>query len=309
MRLLITGGAGTLGVHIIRHLYDLTESISVIDNFATSDGSKIANLQKVNVFEGSVSSMELVKTAFNSSNPTHVIHLAASYKNPDDWEEDVATNILGMINLVRECQGAGIDKFINIQTVLCYGRPDNLPIPEDAALKPQSSYAISKVAAELFLINSTIPFVSLRLGSVISPGLSIGPIPNFFKNLLAGVPSKVTRSVRDFLDLEDFLDAFDLVLGKDSPGGVFNISSGRGISMLEIHDVMSDLLGKETSPEISDPQVDDIPEIVLDPKEAARTLGWVAKVPLRDSLNKCIESYKRDDIGEIYTHLRKEKND
>lgn len=309
MRLLITGGAGTLGVHIIRHLYDLAESISVIDNFATSDGSTIAHLRKVNVFEGSVSSKELVKTAFNSSNPTHVIHLAASYKNPDDWEGDVATNILGMINLVRECQAAGVDKFINIQTVLCYGRPDALPIPEYAALKPESSYAISKVAAEQLLINSTIPYVSLRLGSVISPGLSIGPIPNFFKNLLAGVPCKVTRSVRDFLDLEDFLEAFDLVLGKDSPGGVFNISSGRGVSMLEIHDVMSDLLGKEASPEISDPQVDDIPEIVLDPKEAKRTLGWVAKVSLRESLSKCIESYKRDGIGEIYTHLRKEKSD
>lgn len=307
MRLLVTGGAGTLGNHIIRHLYDLAESISVIDNFATSDSSSIASLHKVKIFEGSVASQDLVKTAFKASNPTHVIHLAASYKNPDDWEEDVATNILGMINLVRECQTGGIDKFVNIQTVLCYGRPDTLPISEDAALKPESSYAISKVAAELFLINSTIPYVSLRLGSVISPGLSIGPIPNFFKNLMAGVPSKVTRSVRDFLDLEDFLDAFDLVLGKDSPEGVFNISSGRGVSMLEIHDAMSDLLGKETSPEVLDPKADDIPEIVLDPAGANKALGWAARVPLRESLSKCVESYKRDGIGEIYTHLRKEQ--
>jgi len=307
VRLLVTGGAGTLGSHIIRHLYDLAESISVVDNFATSDISTLANMQKIKIFEGSISSRDLVKDAFKSSNPTHVIHLAASYKDPDDWEEDVSTNILGMINLVRECQAAGIDKFINIQTVLCYGRPDRLPIPVDAALKPESSYAISKVAAELFLINSTIPYVSLRLGSVISPGLSIGPIPNFFKNLMAGVPSKVTRSVRDFLDLEDFLDAFDLVLGKSSPEGVFNISSGRGVSMLEIHDAMSDLLGKETTPEVLDPKADDIPEIVLDPAGANTALGWAAKVPLRMSLTKCVESYKRDGIGEIYTHLRKEK--
>jgi len=308
VRLLVTGGAGTLGKHIIRHMYGLAESISVIDNFATSDSSSIASLDKVKIFEGSVASQDLVMAAFKDSNPTHIIHLAASYKNPDDWEEDVATNILGMINLVRECQSGGIEKFVNIQTVLCYGRPDALPISEDAALKPESSYAISKVAAELFLINSTVPYVSLRLGSVISPGLSIGPIPNFFKNLMAGVPSKVTRSVRDFLDLEDFLDAFDLVLGKDSPEGVFNISSGRGVSMLEIHDAMSDLLGKETSPEVLDPKADDIPEIVLDPAGANTALGWVAKVPLRESLNKCIESYKRDGVGEIYTHLRKEKH-
>lgn len=307
MRLLVTGGAGTLGNNIIRHLYDLAESISVVDNFATSYRSTLANMQKIKIFEGSVSSRDLVKDVFKSSNPTHVIHLAASYKDPDDWEEDVATNILGMINLVRECQTGGIDKFVNIQTVLCYGRPDALPISEDAALKPESSYAISKVAAELFLINSTIPYVSLRLGSVISPGLSIGPIPNFFKNLMAGVPSKVTRSVRDFLDLEDFLDAFDLVLGKDSPEGVLNISSGRGVSMLEIHDAMSDILGKETSPELLDPKADDIPEIVLDPSGANTALGWAAKVPLRESLSKCVESYKRDGIGEIYTHLRKEK--
>jgi len=308
VRLLVTGGAGTLGNHIIRHLYDLAESISVIDNFATSEISSIASLHKVKIFEGSVASQDIVKAAFRDSKPTHIIHLAASYKNPDDWEEDVATNILGMINLVREARVTGVEKFVNIQTVLCYGRPDSLPLPADAPLKPESSYAISKVAAELYLMNSTIPYVSLRLGSVISPGLSIGPIPNFFKNLMAGVPSKVTRSVRDFLDLEDFLDAFDLVLGKDSPEGVFNISSGRGVSMLEIHDAMSELLGKETSPEVLDPKADDIPEIVLDPTGANTALGWVARVPLRESLNKCIESYKRDGIGEIYTHLRKEKD-
>jgi UDP-glucose 4-epimerase len=307
MRLLVTGGAGTLGTHVIRHLYDLAESISVIDNFATSDRSSLDDLQKVRIFEGSVSSKDLVKSVFQASTPTHVIHLAASYKNPDDWDEDISTNIVGMINLVREAQTAGIEKFINIQTVLCYGRPNTLPIPVDAPLKPESSYAISKVAAESFLINSKLPFVSLRLGSVISPGLSIGPIPNFFKNIQSGVASKVTKSVRDFLDLDDFLAAFDVVLDKSSPSGVFNISSGRGVSMLEIHDGMSELLGGKTVPEILDPQADDIPAIVLDPAEASTVLGWVAKVPLRESLNKCIESYKRDGIGEIYTHLRKEK--
>jgi|694.fasta_scaffold04278_13 UDP-glucose 4-epimerase len=308
MRLLVTGGAGTLGTHVIRHLYDLAESISVIDNFATSDRSSLDDLQKVRIFEGSVSSKDLVKSVFRSSNPTHVIHLAASYKNPDDWDEDISTNIVGMINLVKEAQTAGVDKFINIQTVLCYGRPNTLPIPVDAPLKPESSYAISKVAAESYLINSNLPFVSLRLGSVISPGLSIGPIPNFFKNIQLGVPSKVTKSVRDFLDLDDFLAALDLVLDKSSPSGVFNISSGRGVSMLEIHDGMSELLGGKAVPEILDPQADDIPAIVLDPVEASAVLGWVAKVPLRESLNKCIESYKRDGIGEIYTHLRKEQD-
>lgn len=308
MRLLVTGGAGTLGTHVIRHLYDLAESISVIDNFATSDRSSLDDLQKVRIFEGSVSSKDLVKSVFQASNPTHVIHLAASYKNPDDWDEDVSTNIVGMINLVREAQTAGIEKFINIQTVLCYGRPNTLPIPVDAPLKPESSYAISKVAAESFLINSKLPFVSLRLGSVISPGLSIGPIPNFFKNIQSGVASKVTKSVRDFLDLDDFLAAFDLVLDKSSPSGVFNISSGRGVSMLEIHDGMSELLGGKAVPEVLDPQADDIPAIVLDPAEASAVLGWVAKVPLRESLSKCIESYQRDGIGEIYTHLRKEKD-
>jgi nucleoside-diphosphate-sugar epimerase len=289
-------------------LYDLAESISVIDNFATSDRSSLDDLQKVRIFEGSVSSKDLVTSVFQSSNPTHVIHLAASYKNPDDWDEDISTNIVGMINLVREAQTAGIEKFINIQTVLCYGRPDMLPIPVDAPLKPESSYAISKVAAESFLINSKLPFVSLRLGSVISPGLSIGPIPNFFKNIKSGVASKVTKSVRDFLDLDDFLAALDLVLDKSSPSGVFNISSGRGVSMLEIHDGMSELLGGKAVPEILDPQADDIPAIVLDPVEASAVLGWEAKVPLRESLSKCIESYQRDGIGEIYTHLRKEKD-
>ena len=304
MRLLITGGTGTLGAQIVKRYARNAESIHIIDNFATSSTESVSAVEEVKVWQGSIASKELVEEVFEACGPTHVIHLAASYKDPTDWSEDVDTNIHGMVNLVKASEKFGVSKFINIQTVLCYGRPEKLPIPISAPLRPESSYAITKVAAENFLMASELAYASLRLGTVISPGLSIGPIPNFYKNLIAGSPSKATRSIRDFLDIEDFLDALDKFLQKESPNGPFNISSGKGVSMPQIYEIVASALGKQPDLEVVDPQSDDIPEIVLDASETSRAIGWQARVPLTESIEKCIDYYKKTGVGEIYTHLK-----
>jgi nucleoside-diphosphate-sugar epimerase len=257
------------------------------------------------VQEGSVSSPKVVEEAFVSCQPTHVIHLAASYQNPLDWKEDVSTNIQGMVNVVKASESHEISRFINIQTVLCYGRPTQIPIAISEPLKPESSYAISKVAAENYLLLSELSFASMRLGNVVSPGLAIGPIPNFYKNLMEGNESTATKTIRDFLDIDDFLDALSLLMKPDAPSGVFNISSGKGVAMPEIFGIVSKHLNKDSVLKVSDPQPDDIPEIVLDPKDTERRLGWKAKVPLEESIGKCIESYSKNGLGKIYTHLKK----
>jgi nucleoside-diphosphate-sugar epimerase len=305
MRLLLTGGAGTLGLQIIEKYINTAESINVIDNFSTSTRDAIKQYKNLNLVEGTISSEKLVKSVFRACLPTHVIHLAASYKNPDDWQEDIETNILGTAVITKLSQEFQIEKLIYIQTVLCYGRPDSLPIKVDSALKPITSYSISKVAGENYIAHSGLNFASLRLGNVISPGLAIGPIPNFYKKLMDGEIPTVTDSIRDFLDIADFLSAFDKVLQINGPSGIFNISTGTGTSMMQIYQLVARYLNSSIIPKSVSPFEDDVPAIILDPSESIKLLNWKPTIRIEESIENCLDHYKKFGIKTVFSHLKR----
>jgi len=304
MRLLITGGAGTLGRHVVKHFGERAESIHVIDNFSTSIRDSLDPPPGVSIQEGDIGRLSDLEEAFSVSQPTHVIHLAASYKNPDDWQGDIQTNTIGTALVAQLSQSAKCERLINVQTVLCYGLPDALPIPVTAPLRPKTSYAISKTAGEQYLVNSGLSFASLRLGNVVCPGLSIGPIPSFYAKLKAGETCTVTESSRDFVDIQDFLAALDKVMDATAPSGIFNVSTGMSTSMRQIYNVIARYLGSSSPVFTQTIGPDDIPEIVLDPSQTRLTLGWEAAVSLEDSLQKCLKSYDACGVGQIYSHLR-----
>ena len=112
-------------------------------------------------------------------------HSRRAYKDPANWREDIATNVEGT-QRHRSRASDSVDRIINFQTALCYGRPESSPIPVDHPLRPFTSYGISKVAGEHYLAMSGLPFVSLRLANVTGPRLAIGPIPTFYKRLQGG---------------------------------------------------------------------------------------------------------------------------
>jgi nucleoside-diphosphate-sugar epimerase len=157
MRILITGGAGCLGSNLIEHYLPKNLEICVIDNFATGKKEVIPEQRRLKVVEGSIANADLVKKVFLDFVPTHVIHSAAAYKDPNNWLEDSMTNILGAINVARAAMDINVDRFINFQTALCYGRPSIIPIPVDHSLAPFTSYGISKTAGESYLIHSELP--------------------------------------------------------------------------------------------------------------------------------------------------------
>src|SRR5450432_1730806 len=145
MRILITGGAGCLGSNLIEHWLPQGHEILVIDNFQTGKREVVPALKGLTLVEGSVADREMVTRTFEQFKPTHVVHSAASYKDPADWQEDAATNVLGTINVVEAARRGGVERIVNFQTVLCYGRPETSPIPVDHPLRPFTSYGISKV--------------------------------------------------------------------------------------------------------------------------------------------------------------------
>jgi UDP-glucose 4-epimerase len=306
MRILITGGAGCLGANLAERYLEMGHDVLVIDNFASGHRDSLPQTHpKMHLIEGSIADRRLLDKAFVDFAPTQVIHSAASYKDPKDWQEDVDTNVMGTINVVRAAKEAGVRRFVNFHTALGYGRPERVPIPVDAPARPFTSYGISKQAGENYLVISGLPFVSLRLANVTGPRLAIGPIPTFYTRLKAGKSCFCSRTVRDFLDMEDFFALMDLVIPDDAPSGVFNVSTGSGHTIKEIFDIIVDYLGVTCSasvPEI-DPDVDDVPAVVLDPSVTISTFGWRPRFTFEETIRRMLTWYDANGVTVGYSHL------
>ena len=306
MRLLVTGGAGCLGFNLIEEHLAQGDEILVIDNFATGSREALTALPRLEIVDGTVADRQMVETAFNRFAPTHVIHSAASYKDPNDWCGDVATNVTGTINTVEAARHVGVERFVYLQTALCYGRPERIPIPVDHPMRPFTSYGISKTAGEAYLAISDLPWVSLRLANITGPRLAIGPIPTFYRRLKSREKCFCTETIRDFLDISDFLALMRMVLRDDAPTGIFNVSTGEGHTIAEVFSTIAACLGI-TLPEpvrVVPPAADDVPAVVLDPSRTRAALGWRAELGLSESIARMVRWYDIHGVPVIHSHLR-----
>jgi UDP-glucose 4-epimerase len=304
-KILITGGAGCLGSNLIEHYLPQGFAIKVIDNFATGKKEVVPEQDRLSVIEGSIEDSVLVEKTFADFQPDYVIHSAASYQDPSNWAEDTKTNILGTTNIVKASEKHGVKRLINFQTALCYGRPKIVPIPVDHPTSPFTSYGISKTAGEQYLINSGLPVVSLRLANVTAPRLAIGPIPTFYQRLKAGKSCFCSDSRRDFLDIEDFFSLIDILIYSEVSSGVFNVSTGQSKSIMDVFNSVSSYLGivPNEPPPIVPVGNDDVPEVVLDPSETEKVLGWKARVNFEETINRMLDWYEEHGVSAIYSHL------
>ena len=304
MRLLITGGAGCLGSNLVEHYFPQGHEICVIDNFATGKREVIPSQKGLTVVEGSIVDADLVNSTFKKFQPTHVIHSAAAYKDPNDWVEDSVTNVLGTIYVAKAAQTQKVSRLINFQTALCYGRPCKVPIPIDHPTAPFTSYGISKTAGEAYLMQSGLPVVSLRLANICGPRLAIGPIPTFYKRLKAEQSCFCSDTTRDFLDMEDFFTLMDLVIQQDAPTGLFNVSTGIGHTIHDLFIAVAKYLDIEPPVvPILPPGEDDVPNVILDPAKTEQTFGWRAGVGFSDIIANQLRWYDQYGVSDIYSHL------
>lgn len=305
MRILITGGAGCLGSNLIEHWIPQGHEILVIDNFATGKREVVPTMPGLRVTEGTVADEALVEREFAGFRPEVVVHSAASYKDPGNWREDAATNVIGSINVVRAAEACGAKRVVNFQTALCYGRPSRVPIPVDHATNPFTSYGITKTAGEQLLLLASVPVTSLRLANVTGPRLAIGPIPTFYKRLLAGQKCFCSDTIRDFLDMSDFLALIDVVIGEGAPTGVFNVSTGEGHSIKEVFDEVADflqLVPAEPVPVVP-AGLDDVRAVVLDASQTERVFGWKAGVGFKETIRRQLEWYRLHGVSDVHSHL------
>jgi UDP-glucose 4-epimerase len=307
MKALVTGGCGQVGSHVAEMLLARGDTVLAIDNFATGRREHLIPHEHLTLVEGSITNKPLVDDLVGDFKPDVVIHTAASYKDPDDWHSDAMTNVVGSANLIRAAKDNKVSRFIYFQTALCYGlkplhQPIRLDHPKQAA---NSSYAISKTAAEDYLEISDLDFVTFRLANVIGPRNVSGPLPIFYQRLSEGKRCFVTAARRDFVFVKDLVRI--VLRAVDGTGrGAYHFSSGTDIAIKELYDevVAAMNLNDYPEPEIRSLGSDEAPTILLDPSRTVADFGAVEFTPLTQTVAAAIDYFRTFGTKGGYTHLK-----
>jgi UDP-glucose 4-epimerase len=307
MKVFVTGGSGLVGSTVIDLLLAGGDQVVAIDNFATGRRDNLKPQPRLHLIEASIVDRRVVDGLVGDFRPDVVVHTAASYKDPDDWEGDALTNCVGSANIARACRDHKVGRLIYFQTALCYGtKPLEQPITLDHPLNPvNSSYAISKTAGEHYIQLSSIDWVTFRLANVVGPRNVSGPLPIFFERLSAGKRCFVTEARRDFVFVRDL--ARTVVKAASGTGaGTYHFSSGRDVAIGDLYDavVQAMQLNDYPEPEFRRLGPDDAPTILLDPSRTFRDFGEIEFTPFGDIVAETVAYYRENGVQGGYTHLR-----
>jgi UDP-glucose 4-epimerase len=314
LKILITGGAGFIGSHLVDSLINLGNNVLVIDNFLTGNYRNLTNHSLLKICEGSIDDILFVNKTFDYFKPDYVVHAAVSYHEPLNHHRDILTNTIGTINIIDASKKYNVKKIINYQTSLCYGifGSNNPVLPSSPYLsgsyKAGSSYAISKIAAELYIEMSGIPFISFRLANVYGPRNLSGPLPTFFNNILNNKNSKIVNSSRDFIYVEDVVSCTVNALINESSIGFFNIATEKESTILQLYNLIYKMMKPNSiiskNIELSEIGEDDSRTILIDSKSTKFEFNWEPKINLDEGVSKTIEWYKINGISKTFTHLK-----
>jgi UDP-glucose 4-epimerase len=304
MKVFITGGSGFIGSHLTDRLLSEGNSVVIIDNYETGRRDNLTKHENLTVIEGTIADKDLVLKILEEHKINVVVHAAASYKDPNNWQQDTLSNVLGTANVIQASKSTGVKKIIYFQTALCYGtKPLQNPITLDHPILPEgSSYSITKTAAEQYIHLSGIDYVTFRLANVYGPRNISGPLPTFYQRITNNKSCFAVNTRRDFVYIDDLVDiVIKSIFGEYK--GTYHISSGRDISIREMFDATIKALSIDYPVEEKERGSDDAPSILLDPSRTNETFNWKTKVSLEDGVKNTIEYYKKFGINQTFTHL------
>ena len=283
MRVLITGVAGFIGSHLADRLAAAGHYVVGIDDFTTGRRDNLGDWRFV---EGDILHRELFYAVANRTRPELLIHCAVSYKDPDKWHRDTDVNVSGCINAALAARHHNA-RLIYFQT----------------ALPPISSYAISKIAGEHYIALSKVPALIFQLANIYGPRNISGPIPAFFKRLVAGETCTVVNARRDTVYIQDLVDLVEQAAGSEVTGR-FDVCSGEHYPIRRYYDAVCDAMGVSAEPTEIPRAADDVAQMDLDPRPAIDTFGWRPTVELEEGIREAIGWYSEHGVGDTFTHLR-----
>ncbi|MEK7073336.1 MAG: GDP-mannose 4,6-dehydratase [Patescibacteria group bacterium] len=308
MKILVTGGAGFIGSHLVDALVARGHRVTVLDDLSTGSRGNIN--PRAQFVRGDVAG-PVAERLVKRLKPDVIYHLAAQKDvrlSVNDPVADARVNVLGLLTLMRGAMAVGgVKRFIFTSTGgAIYGGADVLPTPEDYPARPLSPYGASKLASELYLssyrLTGLLPFVSLRLGNVYGPRQSpqseAGVVATWTGMLAAGKRPMVYgdgKQTRDFVYVADVVRALLMALRKGSYG-TFNIGTGEETSVNTLLRMMRAVTGSDLRPIYAPARPGEERRSVLAIARARRVLGWKPQVSLEQGIAKTVSWHARTSV-------------
>lgn len=299
-RVLVTGGAGFIGSHVVDRLVGSGADVVVMDDL--TGGSKVNVPAGVSLARIDLATPEAV-AAIIDVHPDTVVHCAAQTSVPasfDDPVRDARSNIIGSLNVIEGCRRVSAATLAYVTTGgALYGRRMSVAWDEDAAITPISPYGISKWTVESYLnvLAAASRVTVLRLANVYGPRQGAvgesGVVATFIDRMRGGLPVVIDgdgEQTRDLLYVADAIDAIEAALDGGASGS-FNIGTGVGTSVNALFKELAALTEYDRPPEFGPSRVGDIRHSVLDPRLAGRLLEWRARTSLASGLAKTVEGW------------------
>jgi UDP-glucose 4-epimerase len=301
MKVLVTGGCGFIGSHIVDAYVAQGHDVVVVDDLSTGT---IDNLNpKTKFYEEDICGN--IEKIFQEGKFDAVNHHAAQINVRTSVEDplfDARVNVLGTLNLLQLAARFGVKRFVYASSGgAVYGEPANYPIKEVLTPRPLSPYGASKTAAEAYIVTYAnlygLQYVILRYSNVYGPRQIIkseaGVISIFIDKILRNEPCMVFgdgKQVRDYVYVGDVVEANTSAL--ECKPNIFNIGTGVETSVNGLIDVFSSILKKDILHEHVAPRPGEVFRNVLDYSKAHAEIGWQPKIQLRTGILKTFEYFK-----------------
>ncbi len=306
MRILVTGGAGFIGSHIVDQYITAGHEVAVVDNLWAEGGGKEANLNpKAQFYRADITDEAALDQIFAEVKPEVVCHQAAQHsvaistKNP---QLDARVNVLGLLNVLTNCTRVGTRKIIFASSGATYGTPARLPIDEDVMQRPESPYGITKMVTEHYLRYwqeaNGLAYTALRYGNVYGPRQDpngeAGVIAIFAKRFLAHEPVRIDwdgEQQKDYVYVGDVARANLLAL-TSGDNDIFCIATGQGTSVNQIYNMLAKITGY--TPEIvhAPKRPGDIYLAYFNCSKAERILKWKPEVSLEEGMRATVDFFR-----------------
>ena len=313
MRAMVTGAAGFIGSTLVDRLLAGGHTVVGIDNLSSGKEVNLDAAREHADFEfvrADIVDHDLI-TLLGDVEPEVVFHLAAQIDVRRSVTEpgfDASVNVVGTVRLAEAARRAGVRKVVHTSSGgSIYGVPASYPVSETVPTDPESPYAAGKVSGEIYL--NTFRHLYGMECSHIAPANVYGPrqdphgeagvVAIFAKALLAGRPTKVFgdgSNTRDYVFVDDVVDAFVRACGAAGGGQRFNVGTGVETSDRELHTVVASAAGAPDDPAFAPARLGDVARSCLDARKAAMVLGWKPRVQLADGVRRTVE-YFREQSG------------
>jgi UDP-glucose 4-epimerase len=303
VRVLVTGGAGFIGSHIVDALLEQEHKVAVVDNLSTGSRENVnhgARFYNLNICDAQLADI------FEQERPDMVNHQAAQTvvtRSLSDPAFDAQTNILGSLNVILNCISFKVKRVIYASSGgAIYGEPQYLPVDETHSINPISPYGISKYTVEhylrLYSLQSNLEYVALRYPNVYGPRQNpsgeAGVVAIFTRQMLNGEPVTIFGSgnkTRDYVHVSDVVNA-NLLAMERGRNEIHNIGSGLETSDRQMFDILAKILDYQRQPVLAQERPGEIHRICLDATRARAKLGWQTRVPLKAGLKTTVSYYE-----------------